>query len=116
MLLFFQESNRNFRTSSENTFQATNIIPIGSKSGKMTKLKNCIKILNSCLPDDDVLLLTDSWAGYNDNSMKKNKKIETLTIPSGIKKYIQPLDVHFFRICKSFIRKFSEKIFTQTSH
>ena len=90
-----------------------------SSSGKMTK--NHVKrwLINAFIPDvtNNTLLLLDSWSGQTDNDIftdeeitrtLQNKRIRTAIIPPKTTRFVQPLDVYFFRQYKIVIRRMED--------
>ena len=118
MLLVLQEQNGKFGPRIEkNIFKATNIKIIPSTSGKVTKeiLKNWFKEIYFPNVPDRSLLFVDSWSTYKDAKIIKDstpdkKHVQIRFIPPGTTKYVQPLDVMFFRQWKNFARKITDKI------
>lgn len=94
-----------------------NIVVDASKSGKLTKV-NLKRWINSCFKDsveEETLLLQDSWTGQRDHvlfseSIGNSSLLTIKTLPPKTTKYIQPLDVYFFRQYKSLARRFQENV------
>ena len=94
-----------------------NIFLQASSSGKLTKqhlLNWFAKVYFKQAPDESVLLL-DSWTTYNDENAinrekPEGKNIKILRIPPKTTGMIQPCDRFFFRVWKSFVRKFEDRV------
>jgi hypothetical protein len=61
------------------------------------------------------VLLIDSLTTYNDKDMinsitPSNKELEILKMPPKTTSMIQPLDKYGFRLCKNFLRRFSDRV------
>lgn len=101
-------------------FSCKNLVIDASKSGKMGKNNFQYFIRNVFLPaaETNSLLLLDSWSGHNDTSAfleNDEKVVDIIRIPPGTTSVIQPLDKEFFRQWKSFFRKLSDNIISDTS-
>lgn len=95
-----------------------NVFVDASTSGKLTKthFKRWFQNVFSCdIPDkpNKSLLLLDSWSGQTDKSVSTllpDKNITFEILPPKTTKYVQPLDVYFFRQYKPFIRRIENEI------
>lgn len=96
---------------------ADNLYVVASKSGKLTKqlmLEWFSKVYFPNAPASSILYI-DSWTCYNDrNAIKRtkphNKELKLLQIPPKTTPLIQPLDVHFFRTWKQFMRLITDHV------
>ena len=94
-----------------------NVYVSSSKSGKLTKqhlIEWFDKIYFPQAPIKSVILL-DSWTTYNDTRAIEDvkpsgKSYDVLRIPPKTTAIIQPCDVFFFRIWKTFVRRFSDRV------
>lgn len=87
-----------------------NIVLTCTKSGKMSS--SSIQFwVNSCLKqeicENKSLLIQDSWPGQK---KIEHTNLKVLTIPPKTTRWIQPLDVYFFRQFKIIIRRISDYI------
>ena len=94
-----------------------NICVSASKSGKLTKGHLVEWFSKVYFPNvqSETTLLIDSWTTYNDeNAINRckpdDKTLSILRIPPKTTALIQPCDVFFFRMWKSFVRKISDRI------
>lgn len=97
--------------------QPNNIVVTCTTSGKLTKsslgfwVKNCLDPIVT----EPTLLLQDSWTTQGDTAVYQQNltnptMLEVRTIPPKATKYIQPLDVYFFRQYKIFVRRFQDDV------
>lgn len=97
-------------------FKPQNIHIQVSKSGKLTKdlFKTWISEVFLSKIGTHSLLILDKWKGHCHSTLPslapKDKELRVEAIPEGTTSLIQPLDVYFFRLWKSFIRHFSDTI------
>ncbi|XP_076547717.1 uncharacterized protein LOC143306005 [Osmia lignaria lignaria] len=97
-------------------FKPTNILATASTSGKLTNEHFKIWLKEVYYPNinEKTALLLDSWSGNCSHSIVEatleNKELVAFTIPAGITKYLQPLDVYGFRVWKNFVRRFSDTV------
>lgn len=117
----FQEKSGTFgplvRASLERN-TPSNVSLDASSSGKMTKdhFKRWFQnVFAHDVPDtpNKSLLLLDSWSGQTDRAVSEllpNKNVSFEYLPPKTTKYVQPLDVYFFRQYKPFIRRIENQI------
>lgn len=119
MYVCFQEASGSFgpRVAQQVKMNTPfNIYADASVSGKMTSshVSNWAKHVFKLDVVDKSLLILDSWSGQKDENLIKsqlevhNFKVEV--IPPKSTKFIQPLDVYFFRQYKIIIRRIEEEI------
>ena len=96
---------------------SSNVYVTCSKSGKMDKstLKEWIKNCLDPVIIGPTLLIQDSWGAQRDKtlfneSLTDPSLLEMMTIPPKATKYIQPLDVYFFRQYKLLARRLTDAI------
>ena len=118
LFIVLQENTGDFGPRVKKTlFSASNIYVRASQSGKLTKedLKVWFQDVFFPAANQHSVLLVDSWDTYKDKAMIRsvtpaNKQLEILTIPPKTTSMVQPLDVYGFRLWKSFVRKFSDRV------
>ena len=120
LFICFQEASGEFGPRVNERVRASqpnNIVVTCTTSGKLTKsalgfwVSNCLDPIVS----ENTLLLQDSWTTQKDREVfDQNLRQPTLltieTIPPKVTKYIQPLDVYFFRQYKLMVRRFQDDI------
>lgn len=96
-------------------FRHNEIFASASSSGKVTKFHIKEWFLEVYFPNvgDNTLLVGDSLNSYKDrseiNNAKPAQKEYTMEIlPKGTTGLVQPLDVYFFRLYKSFVRRITD--------
>lgn len=112
LFIVFQETNGSFgpvvqKEVTQLVSKCHNVVATASKSGKLTSslARTWFREVFAPDVDDHTCLLLDSWTGQSDNAeLRSDKDISILYIPAGATKYIQPLDVYFFRQYKLLIR------------
>ena len=94
-----------------------NIFLQASSSGKLTKqhlLNWFAKVYFKQAPDESVLLLGSRTTFIDENAINREKlegkNIKILRIPPKTTGMIQPCDRFFFRVWKSFVRKFQDRV------
>jgi hypothetical protein len=95
-----------------------NIEVVASKSGKMSA-KDVNTYIEKCLIPfcgSKITLILDQWNGFKNRNFIQNAlekfgvEIEVLDLPKGSTSISQPLDVHAFRMFKSWAKKLSDNI------
>lgn len=94
-----------------------NLYVVPSKSGKLTKqlmVEWFDKVYFPHAPISSILYV-DSWNCFNDRTAIKRvtpggKELKMLQIPPKTTPLVQPLDVHFFRTWKQFIRNINDHV------
>lgn len=112
MYICLQEKNGTFEPIISQTLTIPgNIFLDASISGKVTKknLKNFYKEVVDPVTTDGILI-EDSFSCHKDNnlfieSISPGKQLLKKIIPPGITRFVQPLDVYFFRQYKLVIRR-----------
>jgi len=97
--------------------QPTNVVVTCTTSGKLTKSSLGFWV-SSCLDpiiSEQTLLLQDSWTTQGDReiydrNLKNSSLLHVETIPPKATRYIQPLDVYFFRQYKIMVRRFQDDV------
>jgi len=120
LFICFQEQGGKFGPqvgASVQENQPDNLVVTCTTSGKLTK-SSLVFWVKSCLDPivtEQTLLLQDSrttqgdQAVYHEN-LTNPAMLEVRTIPPKATKYIQPLDVYFFRQYKIFVRRFQDEV------
>jgi len=120
LFICFQESSGKFGPRVQERVresQPANIIVTCTTSGKLTKSSLGFWV-SSCLDpivNDKTLLLQDSWTTQGDRevydrNLKNSSLLQIETIPPKATRYIQPLDVYFFRQYKIMVRRFQDDV------
>jgi len=120
LLLCLQEQSRHFGPTVSRQLQGAkppNVVLACSTSGKMSKvtLKVWIKECLDPIITTPSLLLQDSWGAQKDESLfveclSNPSHLTIKTIPPKATKYVQPLDVYFFRQYKLLARKLTDPL------
>jgi len=99
-------------------YEAPNIKTYASKTANMNK-ENLSTFYNEVfwkqVESDKIMLLLDSWLYNKDEDLfnqckPTSKEVNHRMIPGGGTKYVQPLDVYFFRPYKHFVKFITDSI------
>lgn len=115
IFICFQEKDGVFgprvQTTVDSVLQScTNVRVTASKSGKFTKriMQNWFsETFLQDAPDQSILIL-DSWSGQGPKASLSSPNVIISYIPEGATKYVQPLDVYFFRQYKLLVKNVVE--------
>lgn len=123
MYVLVSESNGRFPENKPS--DPANIKSYAGRTANMSKedLKTWYKdVFWPSLPGDrnKVLLILDSWAANRDSALSdsfvpEGVNFQKRLVPGGCTGKIQPLDVHFFRQYKSFVRYITDTVIMETT-
>ena len=89
-----------------------NVSVTSSKSGKLTTpvLQEWFTdVFSPDLQDEPSMVLLDAWGGQGPSAELATQGLSIEYIPKGATKYVQPLDVYFFRQYKLFVKNIVER-------